>query len=164
MSLTGSSVGAYLPGWVWVRPPPHGCVRDWGGRLSLGGDSGRIMAILLTTGIIIIIIIITITIIIIISPRAPSVVSWVRSPLGFMRCRANWVMRRFHDVPFTDGEHLQQAVAAVMRSLCDPCLPVRYQAATSIRDLVLLEVGPWGAEGAARCDCFGRGGGGRASS
>jgi hypothetical protein len=50
------------------------------------------------------------------------------------------MMRHFHDIQFSDPSVLRVALESVLQCLCDPCLPVRVEAATSIRELALLEV------------------------
>lgn len=50
------------------------------------------------------------------------------------------MMRHFHDIEFKQPDVLRHALECVLTCLCDPCLPVRVEAATSIRELALLKV------------------------
>lgn len=51
------------------------------------------------------------------------------SPVGFLRCRACWMVQRFSEIPWSDdGAHLRTLIELVLQRLSDPALPVQIEA------------------------------------
>ena len=59
------------------------------------------------------------------------------SPIGFLRCRACWMVQRFSSVKWTDdGTRLKTLIENVLQRLSDPDLPVQIEA-SKVRSLFL---------------------------
>ncbi|KAL9179851.1 hypothetical protein ACHAXT_007821 [Thalassiosira profunda] len=62
------------------------------------------------------------------------------SPVGFLRCRACWMVQRFSETPWTDdGTHLRNLIQLVLQRLSDPALPVQIEASKALRFLIEVE-------------------------
>eukprot|EP00584_Thalassiosira_punctigera_P008909 CAMPEP_0172545150 /NCGR_PEP_ID=MMETSP1067-20121228/15144_1 /TAXON_ID=265564 ORGANISM="Thalassiosira punctigera, Strain Tpunct2005C2" /NCGR_SAMPLE_ID=MMETSP1067 /ASSEMBLY_ACC=CAM_ASM_000444 /LENGTH=1077 /DNA_ID=CAMNT_0013331839 /DNA_START=115 /DNA_END=3348 /DNA_ORIENTATION=+ len=62
------------------------------------------------------------------------------SPVGFLRCRACWMVQRFSETPWSDdGTHLRNLIQLVLQRLSDPALPVQIEASKALRFLIEVE-------------------------
>ncbi|KAL7552620.1 hypothetical protein ACHAWF_017607 [Thalassiosira exigua] len=62
------------------------------------------------------------------------------SPVGFLRCRACWMVQRFSAVTWTDdGSHLRELIQLVLQRLSDPALPVQIEASKALRFLIEVD-------------------------
>jgi len=62
------------------------------------------------------------------------------SPVGFLRCRACWMVQRFSEAPWSDdGTHLRNLIQLVLQRLSDPALPVQIEASKALRYLIEVE-------------------------
>ena len=62
------------------------------------------------------------------------------SPVGFLRCRACWMVQRFSELPWSDdGTHLRNLIQLVLQRLSDPALPVQIEASKALRFLIEVE-------------------------
>lgn len=62
------------------------------------------------------------------------------SPVGFLRCRACWMVQRFSETTWTDdGTHLRNLIQLVLARLSDPALPVQIEASKALRFLIEVE-------------------------
>mmetsp|Transcript_2586 Transcript_2586/g.5551 ORF Transcript_2586/g.5551 Transcript_2586/m.5551 type:complete len:1070 (-) Transcript_2586:974-4183(-) len=62
------------------------------------------------------------------------------SPVGFLRCRACWMVQRFSELPWSDdGTHLKDLIQLVLQRLSDPALPVQIEASKALRFLIEVE-------------------------
>lgn len=62
------------------------------------------------------------------------------SPVGYLRCRACWMVQRFSEAPWTDdGTHLRNLIQLVLQRLSDPALPVQIEASKALRFLIEVE-------------------------
>jgi len=62
------------------------------------------------------------------------------SPVGFLRCRACWMVQRFSETPWSDdGTHLRNLIQLVLQRLSDPDLPVQIEASKALRFLIEVE-------------------------
>ncbi|KAL7531578.1 hypothetical protein ACHAXR_006571, partial [Thalassiosira sp. AJA248-18] len=62
------------------------------------------------------------------------------SPVGFLRCRACWMVQRFSETPWTDdGTHLRNLIQLVLQRLSDPALPCQIEASKALRFLIEVE-------------------------
>lgn len=62
------------------------------------------------------------------------------SPVGFLRCRACWMVQRFSTVPWSDdGTNLKNLIQLVLGRLSDPALPVQIEASKALRYLIEVE-------------------------
>lgn len=69
-----------------------------------------------------------------------SVFSDFNSPVGFLRCRACWMVQRFSEIPWSDdGTHLRTLIQLVLQRLSDPALPVQIEASKALRFLIEVE-------------------------
>ena len=58
------------------------------------------------------------------------------SPVGFLRCRACWMVQRFSTVNWSDdGSNLRNLIQLVLQRLSDPALPVQIEA-SKVRHLL----------------------------
>jgi hypothetical protein len=64
------------------------------------------------------------------------VVPEFRSPHGFLRMRASWVVDRYQDIEWTSDVNLVNMTQCVLQGLEDPELPVRVQNAKTLRSVV----------------------------
>lgn len=61
-------------------------------------------------------------------------------PVGFLRCRACWMVQRFSEIPWSDdGAHLRELIQLVLQRLSDPALPVQIEASKALRFLIEVE-------------------------
>jgi len=59
------------------------------------------------------------------------------SQVGFLRCRACWMVQRFSAVPWSDdGTNLRTLIQLVLQRLSDPALPVQIEASKALRFLI----------------------------
>eukprot|EP00566_Odontella_aurita_P002311 CAMPEP_0113571984 /NCGR_PEP_ID=MMETSP0015_2-20120614/25852_1 /TAXON_ID=2838 /ORGANISM="Odontella" /LENGTH=1096 /DNA_ID=CAMNT_0000474985 /DNA_START=725 /DNA_END=4015 /DNA_ORIENTATION=+ /assembly_acc=CAM_ASM_000160 len=62
------------------------------------------------------------------------------SPVGYLRCRACWMVQRFSAVPWSDdGTNLRTLIQLVLQRLSDPALPVQIEASKALRFLIEVE-------------------------
>ena len=62
------------------------------------------------------------------------------SPVGFLRCRACWMIQRFSETKWSDdGTHLRNLIQLVLQRLSDPALPVQIEASKALRFLIEVE-------------------------
>ena len=62
------------------------------------------------------------------------------SPVGFLRCRACWMVQRFSETKWSDdGTHLRNLIQLVLQRLSDPALPVQIEASKALRFLIEVE-------------------------
>ena len=62
------------------------------------------------------------------------------SPVGFLRCRACWMVQRFSTITWTDdGTNLRNLIQMVLQRLSDPALPVQIEASKALRFLIEVE-------------------------
>jgi len=62
------------------------------------------------------------------------------SPIGFLRCRACWMVQRFAKVNWSeDGKNLSTLIELVLQRLSDPNLPVQIEASKALRFLIEVE-------------------------
>ena len=62
------------------------------------------------------------------------------SPVGFLRCRACWMVQRFSSVKWSDdGTNLRSLIQLVLQRLSDPALPVQIEASKALRFLIEVE-------------------------
>lgn len=62
------------------------------------------------------------------------------SPVGFLRCRACWMVQRFSNVKWSDdGTNLRSLIQLVLQRLSDPALPVQIEASKALRFLIEVE-------------------------
>mmetsp|Transcript_108 Transcript_108/g.167 ORF Transcript_108/g.167 Transcript_108/m.167 type:complete len:1061 (-) Transcript_108:259-3441(-) len=62
------------------------------------------------------------------------------SPVGFLRCRACWMVQRFSTVNWSDdGSNLRNLIQLVLQRLSDPALPVQIEASKALRFLIEAE-------------------------
>ena len=62
------------------------------------------------------------------------------SPVGFLRCRACWMVQRFSELPWSDdGAHLRTLIELVLQRLSDPALPVQIEASKALRFLIEVD-------------------------
>lgn len=63
-----------------------------------------------------------------------------KSPVGFLRCRACWMVQKFSATPWSDsGTNLQTLTRLVLERLSDPALPVQIEASKALRYLIEVE-------------------------
>ena len=60
------------------------------------------------------------------------------SKVGFLRCRACWMLQKFSKVQWT-GENLKTVIHLVLQRLGDECLPVQIEASKALRFLIEVE-------------------------
>lgn len=59
------------------------------------------------------------------------------SPIGFLRCRACWMVQKFSTVKWSDdGTNLRTLIQLVLQRLSDPALPVQIEASKALRYLI----------------------------
>jgi len=62
------------------------------------------------------------------------------SPIGFLRCRACWIVQRYAKVNWSqDGNNLGTLIQLVLQRLSDPNLPVQIEASKALRFLIEVE-------------------------
>ncbi|KAL7488624.1 hypothetical protein ACHAW6_014236 [Cyclotella cf. meneghiniana] len=62
------------------------------------------------------------------------------SHIGFLRCRACWMVQRFSTTPWSDdGTHLRTLTQLVLQRLSDPALPVQIEASKALRYLIEVD-------------------------
>lgn len=62
------------------------------------------------------------------------------SPVGFLRCRACWMVQRFSTVTWSDdGSNLRNLIQLVLQRLSDPALPVQIEASKALRFLIEVD-------------------------
>lgn len=62
------------------------------------------------------------------------------SPVGFLRCRACWMVQRFSEIPWSDdGTNLRTLIELVLQRLSDPALPVQIEASKALRFLIEVD-------------------------
>eukprot|EP00559_Dactyliosolen_fragilissimus_P005157 CAMPEP_0184857384 /NCGR_PEP_ID=MMETSP0580-20130426/2545_1 /TAXON_ID=1118495 /ORGANISM="Dactyliosolen fragilissimus" /LENGTH=1039 /DNA_ID=CAMNT_0027352953 /DNA_START=55 /DNA_END=3174 /DNA_ORIENTATION=+ len=62
------------------------------------------------------------------------------SPIGYLRCRACWMVQRFSTVTWSDdGSRLKNLIELVLQRLSDPALPVQIEASKALRYLIGTE-------------------------
>jgi len=62
------------------------------------------------------------------------------SPVGFLRCRACWMVQKFSTAPWSDdGTHLRELIGMVLQRLSDPALPVQIEASKALRFLIEVD-------------------------
>ncbi|KAL3779480.1 hypothetical protein HJC23_000039 [Cyclotella cryptica] len=62
------------------------------------------------------------------------------SQIGFLRCRACWMVQRFSNTPWSDdGTHLRTLTQLVLQRLSDPALPVQIEASKALRYLIEVD-------------------------
>jgi len=62
------------------------------------------------------------------------------SPVGFLRCRACWMVQRFSTIKWSDdGTNLRSLIQLVLQRLSDPALPVQIEASKALRFLIEVE-------------------------
>ena len=62
------------------------------------------------------------------------------SPVGFLRCRACWMIQHFSTLQWSDdGTHLQGLIQMVLQRLSDPALPVQIEASKALRYLIEVD-------------------------
>lgn len=62
------------------------------------------------------------------------------SPVGFLRCRACWMVQRFASVTWSDdGTNLKTLIQFVLQRLSDPALPVQIEASKALRFLIEID-------------------------
>jgi hypothetical protein len=59
------------------------------------------------------------------------------NPIGFLRCRACWIVQRFSTIEWSDdGSRLATLIELVLQRLSDPDLPVQIEASKALRYLI----------------------------
>jgi len=62
------------------------------------------------------------------------------SQVGFLRCRACWMVQRFSAIPWSDdGTNLRTLIQLVLQRLSDPALPVQIEASKALRFLIEVD-------------------------
>ena len=62
------------------------------------------------------------------------------SPVGFLRCRACWMVQKFTEIPWSDdGDNLRTLIQLVLQRLSDPALPVQIEASKALRFLIEVD-------------------------
>jgi len=62
------------------------------------------------------------------------------SPVGFLRCRACWMVQRFSTIKWSDdGTNLRSLIQLVLQRLSDPALPVQIEASKALRFLIEVD-------------------------
>ncbi len=62
------------------------------------------------------------------------------SPVGFLRCRACWMVQRFSEISWSDnGANLRMLIELVLQRLSDPALPVQIEASKALRFLIEVD-------------------------
>lgn len=62
------------------------------------------------------------------------------SPVGFLRCRACWMVQKFSEIPWSDdGDNLRTLIQLVLQRLSDPALPVQIEASKALRFLIEVD-------------------------
>jgi hypothetical protein len=62
------------------------------------------------------------------------------SPVGFLRCRACWMVQRFAEIPWSDdGANLRTLIELVLQRLSDTALPVQIEASKALRFLIEVD-------------------------